>query len=108
VKKKDIRKIKVVNFNHEWQIDINELKDSYNIFIIKKGRKNLYFLEVEKILNDVFIQRYNYKDATFSKYGTSDLYFQHFNNLKSIKFDFIENFDKISQAKNTLEKFGLL
>lgn len=108
MKKEDIRKIKVINFNHEWEIDIDKLKDTNNIFIIKKGRKNLYFLEVAKVLNNVSIQRYNYKNATFSKYEKSNIHYQHFNNLKSINFDFIENLDKISQAKNTLEKFGLL
>lgn len=109
MKKNEVKKLKTINFNHESAIWLNDLPHGRSVFVIKKGRKNRYFLEVEKTASSVNVERYDFKSVDFSKYEEeSNLAFGIFGNLYAIDYDFIKNFDKICEAKKLLEKFRLI
>lgn len=108
MKKEDIKKVQILNFNNKKFLNLQKLQNGINIFIIKNGQKKLYFLEIDKNNVETFIQRYDYKNATFSKYSNVNLCGDVFSNNLVIDFDFIENLDKICNAKTILHKYGVL
>lgn len=108
MRKEEIKHIPVLNFNHQTSLNLQKLQNGLNTFIVKKGQKKLYFLEIDKNCDGAFIQRYDFKNATYSKYSGVNLCGDVFSNNLVIDYDFIANLDKISNAKTILHKYNVL
>lgn len=91
------------NLNHEY-IDIRTLKCGKHIFNVKVGRKN-YYLEITKNAYESFVEKYDCvgEFGTFSKYA-ADLKFLYVDNHTFIDRIFVESFDNVYTAVNTITR----